>query len=108
MTKQPKPDKSARPRTARRKPKKPPSRGPVRVRGPDAQNQILPRAAVIPPPTVREPAAEPIGLVCSRCGCRHFFVLYTRPARGDRIRRRKECRHCGRQITTFEKPLSGD
>lgn len=42
------------------------------------------------------------GLECSRCGCRHFFVVYTRPASGNRIRRVRECRHCGRRIVTYE------
>jgi len=42
------------------------------------------------------------GLVCRNCGCRHFFVLYTRPAWGGRLLRRRTCRHCGRRVTTFE------
>jgi hypothetical protein len=72
-------------------------------------------------------AAGPSGLACPNCGCRHWYVIYTRPAaalrvtRGDfgeqivrladdgtseericGVRRRRECRHCGRRITTFE------
>ncbi len=47
-------------------------------------------------------AAEQKGLVCRHCGCRHFRVVYTRPAWGGRIMRRRECRHCGRRTTTFE------
>jgi|DewCreStandDraft_4_1066084.scaffolds.fasta_scaffold30717_2 hypothetical protein len=43
------------------------------------------------------------GLECPRCGCRHFHVLYTRAAIGGRILRRRECRHCGRRLTTYEK-----
>ena len=42
------------------------------------------------------------GLVCRTCGCRHFRVLYTRPAWGGRLLRRRACRHCGRRITTHE------
>jgi len=42
------------------------------------------------------------GLECPCCGCRHSRVLYTRRAWGGRILRRRECRHCGRRITTFE------
>ena len=42
------------------------------------------------------------GLECPRCGCGHFRVLYTRPASGGRVLRRRECRHCGRRITTYE------
>ncbi len=45
------------------------------------------------------------GLECSRCGCKHFYVLFTRPAGGGRIRRRRQCRHCGKRITTYEKVL---
>jgi transcriptional regulator NrdR family protein len=43
------------------------------------------------------------GLVCRHCGCKHFRVTYTRPAWGDRISRRRECRHCGRRVTTWER-----
>ena len=43
------------------------------------------------------------GLECPRCGCRHFHVLYTRAAIGGRILRRRECRYCGRRMTTYEK-----
>lgn len=43
------------------------------------------------------------GLTCPDCGCQHFRVIYTRPAARGRIERRRECRHCGRRITTIEK-----
>lgn len=43
-----------------------------------------------------------LGIECPRCGCRHFEVIYTRAASGGRIIRRRECRHCGRRITTQE------
>jgi len=43
-----------------------------------------------------------LGFVCRACGCQHFLVVYLRrPARGVVVRRR-ECRHCGRRITTKE------
>ena len=48
------------------------------------------------PPQVRR------GLECPRCGCGHFRVLYTRRALGGRMLRRRECRHCGRRMTTYE------
>lgn len=54
------------------------------------------------PPKARS-AAEARGLRCPRCGCVHFHVLYTRPAIGGAIRRRRECRHCGRRLTTTER-----
>jgi transcriptional regulator NrdR family protein len=49
--------------------------------------------------------AEKRGLECPRCGCKHFHVIYTRPTDHGRIRRRRECRHCGRRITTYESSL---
>ena len=48
---------------------------------------------------------EPRGLECRKCGCRHFRVVYTRPAWGGRIIRRRECRHCGQRLTTWERPI---
>jgi len=45
---------------------------------------------------------EPRGILCPRCGCTHFRVLYTRAKPGGRIMRRRECRHCGRRVTTWE------
>lgn len=42
------------------------------------------------------------GLECRKCGCAHFRVLYTRRACGGRVLRRRECRHCGRRVTTYE------
>ncbi|MBN1846105.1 MAG: hypothetical protein JW810_10510 [Sedimentisphaerales bacterium] len=45
------------------------------------------------------------GLECSTCGCRHFRVLYTRRAWGGRLVRRRQCRHCGKRIITWEKQI---
>jgi len=42
------------------------------------------------------------GLVCRKCGCTHFFVVYTRPIRGG-IRRSRQCRHCGKRLITTER-----
>lgn len=42
------------------------------------------------------------GLICRKCGCRHFHTIYTR-RRNDGIVRRKECRNCGRRIVTQER-----
>ena len=52
------------------------------------------------PPSSQAPAD--VGLVCRWCGCKHFYVIYTRPARGSRIARRRECRNCGKRMTTWE------
>jgi len=54
------------------------------------------------PPKPAEKPQERRGLVCPRCGCQHFWVVYTRASWGNRIVRRRECRHCGRRITTTE------
>ena len=45
---------------------------------------------------------ETPGLTCRTCGCRHFIVVYTRPIPGG-ILRRRQCRNCGRRITTRER-----
>jgi transcriptional regulator NrdR family protein len=45
------------------------------------------------------------GLECSKCGCRHVPVLYTRRLPG-RIVRVRECRCCGRRLRTVER-ISG-
>ena len=42
------------------------------------------------------------GLECRKCGCRHFYVVYTRRARNGQLVRRRECRHCGKRMTTIE------
>ena len=46
---------------------------------------------------------EQRGLACRHCGGKHFRVIYTRPAWGGRIMRRRECRNCGTRMTTWEK-----
>ncbi len=50
-----------------------------------------------------DPMMDKRGLECRYCGCKHFFVVYVRPAWGGRIMRRRECRHCGKRVTTWEK-----
>jgi transcriptional regulator NrdR family protein len=58
--------------------------------------------------TQAKPTSSERGIVCPRCGCRHFKTTHTEPLRDGRIRRRKVCRHCGRKIITFEAtPASG-
>jgi DNA-directed RNA polymerase subunit RPC12/RpoP len=49
-----------------------------------------------------EAEREQVGPVCPDCGCRHFYTIKTLPIFGSRIRRRRECRYCGRRITTEE------
>lgn len=48
----------------------------------------------------RDEKKDQVGLVCRWCGCGHFHVVYVRARPGGRIMRRRECRHCGKRITT--------
>lgn len=45
----------------------------------------------------------PSGLRCPKCGCGHFFTTKTDDRQGGYRYRRKECRNCGRRITTSER-----
>jgi len=51
------------------------------------------------------PTTGAVGVVCPKCGCAHLHVLNTRHSMG-RIVRYRECRHCGKRITTYEVPPS--
>ena len=42
------------------------------------------------------------GICCPKCGCCHFHTTHTEPFRNGRVRRRKQCRHCGRKMVTYE------
>jgi transcriptional regulator NrdR family protein len=46
---------------------------------------------------------EQIGLICRNCGGKYFKVIYTRKDKGGKIIRRRQCRKCGKRITTGEK-----
>ena len=52
--------------------------------------------------------SEQRGLHCRQCGGTRFRVIYTRPACGGKIVRRRECRRCLGRILTWEKPVGGD
>lgn len=66
--------------------------------------ETSPHSPASPEPGRREPGqGDNRGLECRRCGCKHFRVIYTRPTWGGRIQRRRECRHCGKRITTWER-----
>ncbi|MGQ0627204.1 MAG: NrdR family transcriptional regulator [Phycisphaerales bacterium] len=57
-----------------------------------------------PAPTPKPIAPNiPKGICCPKCGCGHFEVLYTRATPAGTIRRRRQCRHCGRRVTTSER-----
>lgn len=60
------------------------------------------------PPAPTDGAAEPPkGLACHKCGCKHLFVVWTRPGTGKRIIRRRKCRSCGTLLYTTEKSMGG-
>ena len=46
---------------------------------------------------------EKRGLECPKCGCKDLRVVYRRAKPGGRVLRRRECRHCGRRMSTYEK-----
>ena len=52
------------------------------------------------------PTQERRGLECRTCGCKHLRVIYTRQRIGG-LRRKRECRNCGRQMWTMERPAAG-
>lgn len=45
--------------------------------------------------------SDAIGLRCPSCGCRHFYTVNTIRQEG-RIYRRRQCRHCGRIVPSYE------
>lgn len=49
----------------------------------------------------------PGGLCCPSCGCTVLYVVYTR-RRANHIFRLRECRYCGRRVTTRERPQEMD
>ena len=56
-------------------------------------------------PKSTPPKESSRGLECRYCGCRHFRVIYTRRGWGGKLIRRRECRHCGKRMTTWERPV---
>lgn len=45
---------------------------------------------------------QKLGLICRACGCEHFRVIYLKRLLNGVLMRLRECRHCGRRITTRE------
>jgi transcriptional regulator NrdR family protein len=48
-----------------------------------------------------EANGRPASIECPRCGCRHFIAIGARIT-SNAIVRRRECRYCGRRMTTRE------
>jgi len=51
------------------------------------------------------PDEDKRGLECRYCGCRDFRVIYTCRGSGGKLIRRRECRHCGKRMTMWERPI---
>ncbi|HUU70015.1 MAG TPA: hypothetical protein VM186_10855 [Planctomycetota bacterium] len=49
------------------------------------------------------PQEQSPGVVCRQCGCRHLPVYYTRSRPDGVIMRRRQCRNCGKVMTTYER-----
>jgi hypothetical protein len=47
--------------------------------------------------------SERLGLVCPRCECQHFRVVYLARKPGGVLMRLRECRHCMRRVITRER-----
>lgn len=47
-------------------------------------------------------AKQAVGIACPRCGCQQLRTTKTMRVREGMIRRYRECRHCGRTMTTHE------
>jgi len=90
--------------------------GPPKARKPRRKRKPAAKRADPSPPEATEAelvpadAVELVGIVCPTCGCRHMIPVDYRPKwetthterkRGF-IRRRRQCRHCGRIIHTRE------
>lgn len=52
-----------------------------------------------------KPKIEDHGIACPHCGCRKFRVIYTRRGWGGKLVRRRECRECGKRLTTWERAI---
>lgn len=45
---------------------------------------------------------QKVGLICRACGCQHFRVVYLKRLPYGVLMRLRECRHCGKRVTTRE------
>jgi hypothetical protein len=49
--------------------------------------------------------ADARGVRCKACGCADFYVKETTRRKDGTISRRRQCRHCGKRITTREETV---
>ncbi len=54
-------------------------------------------------PNQSTPNDDQRGLRCRGCGFNKSNVIYTREASRKTLMRRRECRKCGKRVTTFER-----
>lgn len=47
---------------------------------------------------------DDLGIVCRKCECPDLRVTRTVKVFGGKIRRTRECQHCGAEMTTTEAP----
>ena len=59
-------------------------------------------ASGVAAPAAPGSTAEKRGLVCRQCGCQHFRVVYLKRLPNGVLMRRRECRYCGRRVSTRE------
>jgi transcriptional regulator NrdR family protein len=45
------------------------------------------------------------GLKCPKCGGGQMPAVYSKPKKGGKVQRQRECRSCGRKIVTIERIL---
>ncbi len=84
-------------------PPTPASADPPKMEESPIAESSAPEPAVADPVVVEPPKLESDkGLVCPQCGGRDFFTGTVRKAPGGRIWRRRECRECGRLVSTYE------
>ena len=55
------------------------------------------------PPNPKPKRGARIEFACRECGCKHFYTISSRRLATGQIRRRRDCRNCGRTIYTIER-----
>lgn len=63
---------------------------------------MAPKPKEAPKPLTEEERRERLGLCCPQCGCSATDVIETRASLFRKVRRRRECVHCGHRFTTLE------